>query len=267
MSSLAQLGHKPELRWLDTLLEELRPKLHSSSAADLAAVLAALAQLKARPQELWMREYLLASYRKLCFMSPQQLSSVLAALAQIRYHPERKWLDEFVARSIHRLQSFTGQQLVQCMHALARLNYTPSGAWLRGFEQHSNSRLASLAPQELTQLLAALAQLPRQPAVDSSWLYSFVLAAYTHLDSFSSAQLADLFEALPKVAPSSSWLDELVQICAVELSRGSAATEQSAVMAGLAGQGVEVRWDCSAECEVPARELCEAGLAAAGPLR
>jgi hypothetical protein len=56
-----------------------------------------------------------------------------------------------------------------------------------------------------------------------TWLYSYILATYSKLDSFSGPQLSRVFELLPRLAPYGSWLDEIIQICAAESARRSAA--------------------------------------------
>eukprot|EP00983_Pelagomonas_calceolata_P003999 130299-Pelagomonas_calceolata.AAC.2 len=56
-----------------------------------------------------------------------------------------------------------------------------------------------------------------QPA--PGWLYSFMLAAYRQLDMFDAMQLGIVFEALPRVSPHPSWLDE-VGVASVGLCLG-----------------------------------------------
>lgn len=54
-------------------------------------------------------------------------------------------------------------------------------------------------------------QMKHQPA--PGWLYSFMLAAYRQLDMFDAGQLGVVFEALPRVSPHPSWLDEVRVAC------------------------------------------------------
>lgn len=46
-----------------------------------------------------------------------------------------------------------------------------------------------------------------QPA--PGWLYGFVRAAYRQLDTFDANQLLVVFDALPRLSPTPSWLDEV----------------------------------------------------------
>jgi len=216
--SLARLNCRPDIRWMDVCLMRSRVFLETAPAADLAQLVCSLAVLRYRPGDTWLQAFLMAAFQRLDSLSPEQTVSMLQALARLGQLPQTMFLDELTSKAQARLQQFSGEQLADLIAAMARMRYKASAEWLAAYETATQGRLASVSAGGLTSMVWALAEMQHQPAV--SWLYSFVLAAYGRLDAFDAGQLGVVFDALPRVSPTPTWLDELVQICASETSRG-----------------------------------------------
>ncbi|KAF5830950.1 hypothetical protein DUNSADRAFT_13806 [Dunaliella salina] len=216
-SALARLNCRPDIGWLEECLAVSQRDLAGAGASQLVRLVSALAALRFRPGSAWMQLFLTVSFQRLAFYSPDQVVALLQAFARLGHRPQGLWLDELSSKVQARLQQFNGEQLAGMMGALARLRYTPDPDWLADFERASQSRLTTeISAGGLATIVWALAEMKHQPA--PGWLYSFMLAAYRQLDLFDAMQLGIVFEALPRVSPHPSWLDELVQICATESS-------------------------------------------------
>ncbi len=81
------------------------------------------------------------------------------------------------------------------------------------------------------------------------------MAAYSRLDAFGSAQLGAVFECLPALTPHSSWVDEIIQICAAEdAMRSSTAAAAAAAATAAAAAGEALNAEESSEEELVEQE-------------
>ena len=215
VSGLNSLRCRPNGQWLNEMLVKSRRTLAAADAGELADLIDSLASLRFRASEGWLQYWLSAVFHKLPYASPAQCCLMVRCLAKLNHRPPRLWMEELSSQLQGRLHLFQPNQLSDIAVALVQLGLKPSESFLRELERVCDgSMIEKFSGAELTGLAWALAQMSWAPQV--SWTYSFVLSAYKRLDSFNSQQLGVLFEALPKISPQLTSLDELVQIVASE---------------------------------------------------
>ena len=215
VSSLNSLRCRPNGQWLDEMLVKSRRRLAAADAQQLADLIGSLTSLRFKASEGWLQFWLSEVFHKLPYASPSQCCLMLRCLARLNHRPPRLWMEELSSQLQGRLHQFNASQLSDMAVATVQLGLKPTEPFLQEFERVCDgSMIEKCSGAELTGLAWALAQMSWRPQV--SWTYSFVLSAYKRLDSFNSQQLGVLFEALPKISPQLTSLDELVQIVATE---------------------------------------------------
>jgi hypothetical protein len=180
-----------------------------------------------QPPDAWVSAWTTSAFAKLQYVaSVEELAGMGRVAAGLRAGLSRVWLEQWELQVQQRLHVGRGAGLGQLMITMVMLRHKPSAALMEVFEAESHDKLQEFPPEGLASAARVMAELQWQPGL--SWLYGFVSVAYGRLEGFSGQQLTVVFEALPRLAPSPRWVDDLVQICSFE-----AALQQKG--AGVAG--------------------------------
>ena len=236
LKAFAALAIRPDGAWLRDCYGACAAVLPVMRADQLLAAAEGARDMGMQPPEAWVSAWTTHAFGKLEYAAGvEELAGMGRVAAGLRAGVSKVWLCQWELQVQQRLQCCEGIGLGQVMITTVLLRHKPSPAFMEVFAAASHDKLGEFPPEGLACAAKVMADMRWQPGL--SWLYGFVSVAYGRLEVFSGQQLTVLFEALPTLAPSPRWVDDLVQICSFEASLQQQGLAAAGGMWGMGEEG------------------------------
>lgn len=158
--AMVQLGHKPDLIYLELWCKAVARRMDRLDEASLLLAMAALAVAGTSPLPgRFVSALLQRSSDMLPHMSLDAAAALLCSMVALRVRPDEDWMELMLQETEERLQGASAVALCDLLWSLGRLQYQPDEVWCAALYPALEAALPAATAPQLGQALWALRRL------------------------------------------------------------------------------------------------------------